>query len=1081
MRYFSFAILTRILHKKGDGLSKDFENQRVAEAQAITGYRRAFCNPLSSKDCSSRDRLHAICGLTLLFAVGSVFSAETVRITGLSSPQLKIQRTPARMIMGNIRTQVSEKFENAIYILIPRGASGKPGQGYSFTVDRPVTVYLAAHKRGKPTIPSGWLRVPDMVSWGHSGQGSMTTDTVYRRDFPAGKVEIPPHDGFDGKMYGIPHLAIIPLGTPPKPLAEWALPELHPAPSPAGTAVNGRPFFHAKPDSTFAFTVPANRLTPGKVYTLTVSGSSKAGGYLTLSADRKLLFPFGAKCMIYPEFSRAVIPFTVSGTEALRLTLRLSGAPAQLEAPRLFADQSGILPREGQVKSCFPSPAWKPVDMSRVLRIPDAGSALDFSKIAISRPIGEKGRIIINREGKCATELEPETPLRFRGAGMNVIPDRKKIDRDIRQMKRLGINLVRFHGPDFVKGKYKRGGVTIDNAAMIPQSDKEFREYFDEEKLKAFDYALAKLAQNGIYVFCDLMAGFCGWTDATQPGHWVGKDLLGKEFHAQLYVNNVFRRNWAEGVKYLLNRINTVNGRRYADDPVFAFFLFMNEQDFRINPGYLSAFEPEWKKFYGPNAPELSEKLLKSDSPQGRKASEFMLGKIEEMTRFFHGVVRSTGCKTLLTNWDLYMRMIDSPGRELLEVSTLHSYHGHAGLPLPPASVPGYPVQTAFGAKEVRRNSASSLRDNGNYLARILTKQSLDRPVAVTEFADCAPNPFRHEMGLFFSGYSALNGISLLLPHGKLLPETNFRPVAPHNYADFCDPIYRANDAVSAFAFLRGDVATSPHSVEFTVTPEILRSNHRLDALATEYSMLGFLTRIGVRADGVKPLDRVGEVRPTLTVIPEIFSRAYGTSVEAVTTDSKRSRPAVYADLIRRLRMRGVLPSSNRTDQSGTVFESDTGELLFEPGKGTLNIVTPRLAGVVLKENKPVSAGPLRVERCSVPAAVSLISLDSGRELPAAERLLLVFATDAANCGMTTTKDGSRLLALGGTPLLMRTGRLHLHLKNEKKNAPAVYALNLDGSRAEKIPVRQDREGLHLALDTAGLRYGTPFFEIVYQ
>ena len=44
-------------------LSKDFENQRVAEAQAITGYRRAFCNPLSSKDCSSRDRLHARCGL----------------------------------------------------------------------------------------------------------------------------------------------------------------------------------------------------------------------------------------------------------------------------------------------------------------------------------------------------------------------------------------------------------------------------------------------------------------------------------------------------------------------------------------------------------------------------------------------------------------------------------------------------------------------------------------------------------------------------------------------------------------------------------------------------------------------------------------------------------------------------------------------------------------------------------------------------------------------------------------------------------------------------------------------------------
>ena len=66
--------------------------------------------------------------------------------------------------------------------------------------------------------------------------------------------------------------------------------------------------------------------------------------------------------------------------------------------------------------------------------------------------------------------------------------------------------------------------------------------------------------------------------------------------------------------------------------------------------------------------------------------------KIQELTRFYHDVVRSTGCKALLTNWDLYMRMIDAPGRELLEVSTLHTYHGHAGLPLPAKSVPGYPA-----------------------------------------------------------------------------------------------------------------------------------------------------------------------------------------------------------------------------------------------------------------------------------------------------------------------------------------------------------------------------------------------------
>lgn len=1030
--------------------------------------------------------------LVLLLAAGNIFSAETVRITGLSSPQLKIQNTPARMLMGSLKIQVpekSEKFENAIYILAQRGSPDKPGQGYSFIVNRPVTVYLAVHKRGKPTIPPGWLRVPDKISWVLEKHGNKNIDTVYRRDFPAGKVEIPPHDGFDGKKsYGIPHLAIIPAGAAPEPLAEWTLSELYPAPSPAGISCNGKQFFRAKPDSTFAFSIPANRLKPGKVYALTVSGSSQTGGYLTLSADRTLRFPFGSKCMLFPEFSRAVIPFTVSGTEALHLTLSLSGAPADLEAPRIFADQSGILPRERQVKSYFPSSVWKPVDMSRVLRIPDAGSALDFSRLVASRPIEGKGRIIINKEGKCATELEPETPLRLRAMGMTLrfrgskrsIPDLKKIDRDIKQMKRLGINLVRFHFPNFVKNKYRRSGITIDKATMIPQSQEEFQEYFDEDKLKAYDYALAELARNGIYVFCDLMSSFCGWTDAAQPGHWVGKDLLGKEFHAQLYVNEAFRRNWAEGTKYLLNRVNTINGRRYADDPTLAFLLFMNEQDFRVSPSYLSAFTPEWEKFYGHGAPKLSEKLLKSDTPAGRKAGGFMENKIRELTRFYHDTVRSTGCKALLTNWDLYMRMIDAPGRELLEVSNLHSYHGHPGLPVPPTSVPGYPVRTAYGAREIHRNDVSSLRNNGNYLARILTKQSLDRPVIVTEYADCAPNPFRHEMGLFVSSYAALNGISLLLPHGKLLPETNFRPVMPHNYADFCDPIFRANDAVSAFAFLRGDVAASPHSVEFTVTPEILRSNHRLDALATEYSMLGFLTRIGVRAAGLEPLDPVGEVHPDLSLVPQIFSRAYGTSVEAVTSDAKRDRPAIYADMIRRLRKQGVLPKTNRTDEKGTILESDTGELLYKPERGTLRVVTPRLAGAVLKENRPVAAGAFRIESCSVPASVTLISLESKKKLSDAKRLLLVFNTDAVNCGMVTSKDGKKVLSSGGAPLLMHTGKLAVTLANKHAAPPTVYALNLDGSRAEKIPVWQTADGMKLELDTAKLQYGTPFFEILY-
>ena len=81
---------------------------------------------------------------------------------------------------------------------------------------------------------------------------------------------------------------------------------------------------------------------------------------------------------------------------------------------------------------------------------------------------------------------------------------------------------------------------------------------------------------------------------------------------------------------------------------------------------------------------------------------------------------------------------------------------------------------------------------------------------------------------------------------------------------------------------------------------------------------------------------------------------------------------------------------------------------------------------------------------------------------------------------MATTKDGKRLLTLGGAPLLMRTGKLTLSLAGKHAAPPAVYALHLDGSRAEKLPARQTADGLKLELDTAKLQYGTPFFEILY-
>jgi hypothetical protein len=1011
---------------------------------------------------------------------------QEIKIGDLSPGGL-LRQAPTRMIMGGISMVVPDAFRGGQFVCMPRGPSAEPGRGFSFTIDRDSDVYISVHQRGTPTL-TGWVKTNHRTIWRHAG--NLHQDLVYRKHFPAGRVTIPPHDGSNGKMYGIPHVAMI-VFSPNRlrPLVSWDWPTLGVKPLAGQTSLNNKPIAKITSPRQLILPLPAGTVPGDTVYNLRIWMRQNENQTIRVTVPPALSQPFGNRFMPGPAWKAVNCPIAISRQAARQnqtLTLELP-AGAFLEAPILEQNDSDIRPAPNQVVKYYANRDWKPVNMGPsdgFFQAIKKGTALDFSHLPTRVPSGKKGRLIVNRAGRLAFEKDPDAPVRFRAASFPLLTGycktRAGADREISALERQGYNMVRFHGVirRFAKGKYNRFGVTIDQATFVPQTPAEFSEFFDEEKLKLFDYVLDELGKRGIYVYMDVMTAYTGWTDAMQAGHWVGKDLLGQQFHAQLYVNDAYRRNWKEGITYLLNRTNTVNGRQWKDDPTLACMLFMNEQNFRVTPSYLSAFQNEWKARCGADSPDLSERLLKSDSPCGRAAGEFMLAKVQEMTDFFYRSIREAGYPGLVTNWDLYMRMIDAPAREKLSVVSMHSYHGHPGLPTARTSVPGYPV-SARGKKEIRINHKSSIRDHGAYLSRILAMRRIDRPAMIMEYADTPPNPYRHEAGLFFAGYAAFNDIDVLMPHGYIVPRP-FKPLTPYAYSSFCDPIFRASDAINAFAFLRGDVATGRHNVEFEVTPAILNSPNRIDALAREYAQLCFLTKIGTRYTGSQCLDKVGEVQPDLRIEPKVFARARGTSVEAVTTDDEAQRPKIFTDLVSDLRRRNILSPANRTDAAKGVFESETGELLMKPREGVMLVNTPRLEGAVLKQDEPVTINALRVESCSVPAAVTMISLDDKKDLAASKHLLLVFATHCINSGMVTNAAGTRLLEVGGAPLLMKTAKLSLSLKNGHRGTPRVYALNLDGTRAETLEAQQDAAGLHLNVETAALAFGTPFFEIIY-
>jgi len=92
-------------------------------------------------------------------------------------------------------------------VVVDRHSNKAPSPAYSFAVDKPVTVYLLVDRRGDLKMPDAWEKLEATARWRAGNQEF--ADTVYRKAFPAGKVEIPGHEGTDGTYFGLPNTAVV--------------------------------------------------------------------------------------------------------------------------------------------------------------------------------------------------------------------------------------------------------------------------------------------------------------------------------------------------------------------------------------------------------------------------------------------------------------------------------------------------------------------------------------------------------------------------------------------------------------------------------------------------------------------------------------------------------------------------------------------------------------------------------------------------------------------------------------------------------------------------------------------------------
>ena len=195
------------------------------------------------------------------------------------------------------------------------------------------------------------------------------------------------------------------------------------------------------------------------------------------------------------------------------------------------------------------------------------------------------------------------------------------------------------------------------------------------------------------------------------------------------------------------------------------------------------------------------------------------------------------------------------------------------------------------------------------------------------------------------------------------------------------------------------------------------------------------------------------------------------------------------AEAFKALKDAKLVPTGNKTDIENGVWESVTGELCMNQPLRRLTVDTPRLQGMTAVKGDSYRFKDVIVRNLGIDAGVALASIDGEKPLKDAKRILLVFATDAVNSEaiyMNRFREDIKPKMgwpkqLGHAPILIETGSVEIGLRNANAKKLKLWALNVDGTRAEEIPVTATANAIKFKLDTAKLKAPSVYFELAEE
>ena len=708
------------------------------------------------------------------------------------------------------------------------------------------------------------------------------------------------------------------------------------------------------------------------------------------------------------------------------------------------ANASGVGPRgDAQWRMGDPVPEWFPV----AVPVLDSSSSATHMGRLLEAPAGKHGRVTV-RDGHFY--FADGTRARFWGTNLTfdaALPPVEKADAVAARLAKLGFNMVRLHHLDTLGAPrgifdYASGKSTV----------------LDEAALRRLDALVAALGRHGIYYDYNLHVGRRYFVADGLPA-----PLTRKQKFATNFVEELLRLQ-EEMSSRLLQRVNTVTGVRYIDDPALALIELTNESSMfsglvsgafdagspsALPAPYLARYQEQWNRW-------LRSRYASQQALAAAWGARGLLGD-EDLAA---GTVRAPSKRGLRR---MNEQRLAASLRFLVDLQVaaherLRDHLRRIGVQVPITGTQHYDIAPGLQAQ-----ARMDYVDTHGYWN---SPRGQGRNARIVPGASMVANPGRHESGMRLGLASPIPRWTLSKVQGKPLTVSEWNHCWPdaHSYeliplaAAYAD--YQDWDGMMHFAYaqsaemlLAGDSFSNPFT---TACSGVAAALMPVAALIYE--------RGDLRAD------------PTALVLHYDPEHLYDGVKQRIGSESRYwwgKQLPWEAGLVRRVE-RSFSPGRDQGSGGDLVREgplqTTTGEITWtveEAGRrGWVAIAAERVAGVVGGLSGATRQAGVLTTRVDVDGTIMAISLD---DLPLTQsaRILVAVAGSERNHGQVM-EDG-RIVELGGAPVEMRriSGAVRLQ---RAPTAPRLKAeaLDLRGQPLAAITLGQsDGGGIELPLGQA--------------